>query len=173
MFNAADGGGITNFGVTVQTLSEYRGVAATSDDIKNLTQAEARAVYRKLYWDRMGLDRFDTTRALQLALLDFAINSGCETAERALQNVLIEAGERIKLDGVLGPVTVAAVAHAAQVKTELKLCISLVRNRRMLMARICQRDKSQVAFLAGWIGRTHALDDAMIALATSQTKGTP
>lgn len=170
MFNPVDSGGITNFGISIHTLAEYRNGMATSDDVRKLTMKDARDIYLKLFWQRLGLDRFDSMPALQLALFDFAVNSGCHAAVRGIQNVLIESGHRIKLDGVLGTETLAAAVRAAQAKSELKLCVSLVRNRRMLVARICQRDKTQVAFLAGWIGRTHALDDAMIALATPQQK---
>lgn len=65
-----DPGGETKYGISK---------AANPDvDIKNLTVEQAKGIYRKRYWDRIGGDRHDYPTAL--ALMDFAVHSGVDTA---------------------------------------------------------------------------------------------
>lgn len=154
--NAIDRGGTTNYGITIDVLSDYLGRAATTDDVRNLKPADARAIYRKVFWDEPKLELLNHLPSLQLALFDFGVNSGPAGAMRVLQNIL-----NVKADGELGPKTLAAIN---KVKSQKQLVIQFVRERRILMSRICQRDKNQTAFLTGWIDRTHAVDDAMIAI---------
>jgi lysozyme family protein len=70
-------------------------------DIKNLTLDDAKAIYRRDYWDRLRLDDLHTN--LRFDLFDLAVNSGVGTAARFLQRA-VGAAE----DGAIGPVTVAA-----------------------------------------------------------------
>lgn len=44
-----DLGGATKYGVTLQTLAAYRGKPTTKDDVRELTEDEARAIYRAQY----------------------------------------------------------------------------------------------------------------------------
>lgn len=168
VFNPVDPGGVTNFGISVHLLSQFKGKVATADDIRALTLVDVKPIYFKLFWQALNLDRFEAWPALQLSIFDFAVNSGADAAARTLQNVLTCAAQPVQLDGVLGQATIAAIGRVIAESSEIKLCLVYSRARRMLMARICQRDRSQIIFLAGWIGRTHALDDAMSAVACPQ-----
>ncbi len=165
VLNPNDHGGITNFGITINTLSKYRKAKATTDDVRALTLKEARAIYKQVFWDEVHIDRIHETPCVQMALFDFAVNSGEGAAVRTLQNCLIAAGENIKADGELGLQTKGALTRVVAESSDLKVATMLVRARRTFLARVCDRDKSQTMFLAGWIGRTHALEDAMIAQA--------
>ncbi len=168
VFNPLDGGGMTNFGITIDTLSTHLKRNATADDVKNMTLKDARAIYKEMFWDAMQLDKLDGFPCLQMALFDFAINSGQGSTIRTLQNCIASAGQPLKVDGVMGSNTIGAINRIIAQSSDLMLGTILTRARRMLMARICQRDKSQVVFLADWIGRTHALDAAMTAMAQAK-----
>lgn len=166
--NPSDRGGVTNFGITIPVLSEYLGRQADSDYIRALTLADARKIYRKCFWDEGKFDLLDGVPAIQLALFDFAVNSGLATAVRTLQNYLASGVVPCKADGVLGPQTMHAIDRVIAGTSELFIASGLTRARRMLMARICERDKSQAAFIVGWISRTHAVDTEILSLAKTK-----
>lgn len=85
-----DPGGETKFGISKR--------AYPSVDIKNLTHSEAKAIYRRDYWDKLRLDQMPDK--IRLALFDTAVNSGVTAAIKCLQAALI-----VEQDGIIGPIT--------------------------------------------------------------------
>lgn len=73
-------------------------------DIPNLTLAQARAIYKRDFWDKFRGDEFDYEIAFQV--LDAAVNHSMDTAKRFMQRAL-----GVKDDGVMGPITISAL-HA-------------------------------------------------------------
>lgn len=107
-----DPGGATNLGITRKTLAEWRGVSPwwqlAKDEVKGLGVEEAKAIYRARYWDRIAGD--ELPKGLDLAVFDFAVNSGPVRAVATLQAVL-----KVRRDGIAGPITLgAAKALAAE-----------------------------------------------------------
>ena len=100
--NPRDPGGATKHGITLATLTAWRQQACTAADVAALSAAEASAIRRKLYWDKVAGDRLPV--GLDLEVYDMAVNMGQGTAGRALQTVL-----GLTPDGVVGPVTLLAV----------------------------------------------------------------
>ena len=77
-------------------------------DIGALTLEQARAIYRRDYWDRIAGDRLPPP--LALLAFDAAVNSGVGRAARWLQ-----AAAGAAEDGAIGPATLAAIeARAGQ-----------------------------------------------------------
>ena len=72
-------------------------------DIPNLTLEEAKAVYKRDWWDKLGMDKFRPAMSYQM--FDAAINHGMHNATEMVQRA---AGA--KDDGIIGPKTRAAVA---------------------------------------------------------------
>ena len=72
-----------------------------SEDIPNMTQARAKEIFRRDFWDRVNADRLFDGVAWQIS--DFAYHSGPETAVRYLQRSLGVAD-----DGHWGPASQAA-----------------------------------------------------------------
>lgn len=95
---AGDPGGATQWGISQRSYPNL--------DIKALTRDEATRLYRRDFWDRLQADTLPGAVAFQA--LDFAVNSGVETAVRYLQRALGVAD-----DGHVGPVTRAALASAS------------------------------------------------------------
>ena len=95
----SDPGGETMFGVTknVARANGYDG------SMRDLPRETAKAIYRKQYWDAIKADQLP--EALRFHVFDAAVNSGVGQAVKWLQRV---AGTTA--DGVLGPMTLAAVA---------------------------------------------------------------
>ena len=106
----SDPGGATNLGVTLDTLSAYRGRKVTKADVKALTVAEAGAIYQHNYWHPIFADHLSA--GVDYILFDLAVNSGVGRARKYLQRA---AG--VTEDGIIGPATLAAV----KAKTPLAL----------------------------------------------------
>jgi lysozyme family protein len=99
----ADPGGATMMGITQATLAEWRGHAVTKADVRALSRTEVSQIYRKRYWDAIAGDALPA--GLDLAVFDFAVNSGASRAVRSLQRVL-----GVAADGRIGPETLRAMA---------------------------------------------------------------
>ena len=91
--NPNDPGGLTQWGVSQRSYPDV--------DIRRLTRAGACCIYKKDFWDKVHADELFDGVAYQT--LDFAVNSGIQTAIRYLQRALGVAD-----DGHWGPVTAAA-----------------------------------------------------------------
>jgi lysozyme family protein len=103
-----DSGGPTNFGVTIKTLSEWRGRPVTAEDVKRLEITEAMNILRKKYWDFLRCDEIQN-EAVTIVLFDAGVLFGRSGAVKTLQKALVALGAEIKVDGVMGPKTIAAV----------------------------------------------------------------
>lgn len=101
-----DSGNWTGGKVGVGTLKGTKfGIAANTYpnlDIKNLTLAQAKEIYEKDWWDKLGGHGLHS--AITFQLWDFAVNAGKKRAIIELQQV---AG--VTADGVIGPKTIEAV----------------------------------------------------------------
>lgn len=84
----------TKFGIAANTYPNL--------DIKNLTLAQAKDIYKKDWWDKLGGHGLHS--AITFQLWDFSINAGKKRAIIELQQV---AG--VTADGVIGPKTIEAV----------------------------------------------------------------
>jgi len=110
-----DPGGATNFGVTIGTMQRL-GIDLTGDgrvtvaDVKRLTQAQARDIFVRHYFDEPRIG--ELPEILQASVFDMYVNAG-GNAVRILQNLLNDMGQRVSVDGVIGPQTSAAAALAA------------------------------------------------------------
>lgn len=84
----------TKFGIAANTYPSL--------DIKNLTLTQAKEIYKKDWWDKLGGHGLHS--AITFQLWDFSINAGKKRAIIELQQV---AG--VTADGVIGPKTIEAV----------------------------------------------------------------
>ncbi|WP_327857627.1 glycoside hydrolase family 108 protein [Acinetobacter guillouiae] len=84
----------TKYGIAANTYPNL--------DIKDLTLEQAKAIYKKDWWDKLGAEQFHP--AIVYQLWDFAVNAGKSRAVKELQQV---AG--VIDDGILGAKTIAAV----------------------------------------------------------------
>lgn len=100
--NPKDPGRATKHGITLATLTTWRKLPCTAADVQTLTAAEASAIRRALYWDKVAGGQL--LAGLDLEVYDMAVNMGPGSAARALQTVL-----GLTPDGIVGPVTLLAV----------------------------------------------------------------
>ena len=86
----------TKYGISAMTYPDL--------DIKNLTIEQAKAIYKRDWWDKMGMERFP--KELKFQLFDMAIHSGIGEANKTLQKAV-----GVKMDGDIGPKTLEAIRN--------------------------------------------------------------
>lgn len=105
-----DNGGATNMGVTQKVFNEYLAASGQKPySVKMITRQQARAIFNVRFWIKVKGDRLQ--HGWDYAIVDFAFNSGPSRAVRLAQLVL-----GLEVDGVVGPLTIAAIHHAPKEK---------------------------------------------------------
>ncbi len=154
-----DPGGATNLGITRETLAHWRKVTPWQDlpvsAVKALGRPEASDIYRALYWTPCVADALPP--GLDLALFDFAVNSGPDRAIRMLQQ---EIG--VMSDGLLGPKTLEAIKQRIAISGVAGLIIALCNGRLGFLQRLA----ITATFGAGWSRRVDQI--RMLALAMAR-----
>lgn len=145
----ADPGGATNRGITIAVLAEYRGKPVTKDDVRNLSEAEACAIYVHRYW--MPIRGDDLHPAIAFATMDAAVNSGVARASRWLQQAV-----GVAADGAIGPRTIEAAAKADPAHVVETCCAARLDFLRAL--------KTWPTFGRGWERRVREVESAALAL---------
>lgn len=149
----ADRGGPTNMGITMDTLSSWRGRPVTVDDIKTLPQSEAIEIYQARYVLPWNFLEDEVLRAL---LIDWSVHSsqrsGVGPPTDAFQQFIKDAGIPVTVDGSLGPNTRNAWATLLVNNREQANRASnlLAKERQKFYIEIVLRDKDVKEFI-----RTH------------------
>jgi lysozyme family protein len=90
-----DPGGVTKYGISQR--------AYPGEDIPGMTLERAKQIYQRDYWGPAGCDAVPD--GVKFSLFDMAVNSGVKPAIKCLQRAV-----GVTDDGVLGPLTLQAVA---------------------------------------------------------------
>ena len=94
-----DPGGETNFGVAKRSHPDV--------DIKNLTKEDAIEIYKEHYWDKNKVESL--SEDLRHIYFDMCVNQGRGRAVKILQQSANAKGAGLKVDGGMGPKTIAAM----------------------------------------------------------------
>jgi lysozyme family protein len=133
----ADKGGATKYGIS---QAAYPNV-----DIRNLTEQQAREIYKRDYWDRVRGDDIKS-QVIAEAIFDTAVNMGVRTTSRMVQRIL----EIEPSDGILGSASLGVINQAEDKDFVPQFALAKI----AYYASICNKDYSQAKFLLGWINRT-------------------
>ena len=139
----ADRGGPTKYGITLRTLSRWRGSRAIAEDVRALTKEQARRIYRHLYIEKHGFDRIEDPRLREL-VIDCAVHHSPARAVRWLQKAV-----GVKVDGRCGPVTLGAANAAPAKSSRLRVLASRARS----FGATITAKPSQAVFAKGWMAR--------------------
>lgn len=153
-----DPGGATNMGITHKTLAAWRKLdVATRAMVKALTVVEAKAIYRSQYWNAARCD--DLPSGLDVAVFDFAVNSGVGRAVRMLQQELkarkLYTGA---IDGLFGSKSINALRQVNDVDG----LVDAYQDRRLAFLK---RLKGWSTFGRGWQRRVAEVREFALRLA--------
>lgn len=136
-----DRGGCTNMGVTLATYRKYINPNGTCADVKRMTHEQYSLVLRR-YWDRWKADEIHDQQVADL-LVDWVYHSGV-WGIKIPQDIL-----GVTTDGIVGPVTIAAVNRQDPREFHAKVW---ERRKRFLHGIVAARPVQQ-RFLKGWLNR--------------------
>ncbi|MGE0109756.1 MAG: glycoside hydrolase family 108 protein [Bdellovibrionales bacterium] len=155
----SDRGGPTKGGITLATLAAWRGNPVTAEDVRDLGEAEARAIYESEYITKPCFDKI-TNDLLRAQVVDAGVLHGQSTAIKWLQAI---AG--VKTDGCFGPVSQGAVNAMSARDVGIKFAALRIRfigaivskNYQARQSGLTQKDQSR--FASGWLNRATAFLD--------------
>lgn len=110
-----DPGGATMKGVTLANFRKFVKPNATKDDLRKITDAQIQTVYRRFYWD--AVNGAELPDGIDMAVFDFAVNSGPSRAAQYLQKVV-----GVNQDGKIGPATIKACRDILPAGVINRLC---------------------------------------------------
>lgn len=141
-----DNGGPTNRGVTLNTARQVYGPDYSVNELMNLTENQAKGIYKSLYWNPVCADQLAV--GIDCFVFDCAVHSGVGQASRWLQRV-VGAAE----DGKVGPITIEK--HDKFVKTQgpVKMLQYLVDRRMSFLRSLSDWEH----FGKGWTNRVEMM----------------
>ncbi len=153
-----DPGGATNMGITRKTLANWRGVKPWSElpksEVRGLKLREVRAIYKTQYWDKVAGNKLPL--GLDLAMFDFAVNSGPARAVKTLQALL-----NVRRDGIIGVITLGALKREIGRVGAKKIIQGLCKARLSFLRRL----KIFSTFGRGWKRRVATVERVALKLA--------
>ena len=153
-----DPGGATNMGITRKTLARWRAVSPwwklPRSAVADLDRGEAARIYEAGYWRRVAGPALPA--GLDLALFDYAVNSGPVRAVKALQGLL-----GVVADGWIGPLTLGALQARIAASGVAGLIIALCDGRLGFLQRLA----TFAVFGRGWSRRVAEIRAAALDMA--------
>ena len=143
-----DAGGPTKFGVILSVWREHGHDKdgdgdIDAEDIKRLTESDARYIAKRLFWDYFRADEIINESIAQL-VVDWGYHSGRTTVARIVQRIL-----SVTVDGIVGSETLKALNTLDQEKLFSNLKIE----RKVFLNNIIRRKPDQIVFYDGWMNR--------------------
>lgn len=147
----SDPGGATNRGITRKTLARWRGISPWWDlpksAVRELAENESEAIYKQAYWATSAGRHLPN--GIDLAIFDFAVNSGPSRTAKALQKIL-----NVPQDGIIGPMTLTALTRFSR-RWGTHIVIKKICDHRRGFLRSLSTFKT---FGRGWTKRVNATE---------------
>jgi lysozyme family protein len=77
-----DPGGPTNFGITIADYRRYINSNGTALDVRRMSLADAKRIYKSAYWDALNCDGLPS--GVDYCVFDYGVNSGIGRAKKIL-----------------------------------------------------------------------------------------
>ena len=150
----SDPGGPTNFGITIHDYRKYVMPNASAADVRAMTLAVAKDIYRQKYWQALRCD--DLPAGVDYAVFDYGVNSGVARSGKVLRRVLhLDDTSHAVTDGVI------AVARA---RDPADVIAAICDERLAFLKRL----KTWPVFGAGWGRRVAEVRSAALTMAKAE-----
>ena len=148
--NPIDSGGPTKYGITKLSFEVWSNKKADDDEIKNMTIETAKQFYLTNYWTHMLLDKL-TRPGSTICIFDSGVLYGPNTAMGFAQRASNICGVPIKIDGIFGDESVAAINLIEQISfiTEFHSLILL------WIDEVIRMNPKNEVFRSGWTTRAN------------------
>jgi lysozyme family protein len=137
-----DAGGETKFGISKRSYPHL--------DIKNLTRDQARQIYFCDFWLKGKYEQIKDEN-IALKLFGLAVHTGIPQSNKLIQRALRAAGAPVTEDGIIGPITLAAINKA----DPTDLLAALKSESAGYYRLIANANPSQQRFIEGWLNRAY------------------
>jgi lysozyme family protein len=150
--NPNDPGGATKFGITLRILERRLDRVIEKSDVENLTEDVASRIYFDDYWLPLGCDKM-TSQEIATCIFDTAVLYGPVPAAQMAQKTANNYGAQLKIDGVLGPESLAAINMVSPEDFIVTFC-NLVLKR---VDAVISAHPNEEVFENGWVNRAKRL----------------
>ena len=146
-----DKGGPTKYGVILSVWKEHGHDKdgdgdIDADDIKKLSEEDARFIAKKIFWDYFLADHIGNESVAEF-IVDWGYNSARKTVAKIVQRLV-----NVEVDGTVGIQTLRAVNQADQERLFNQLKIE----RKVFLNNIIRRKPDQIVFYDGWMNRVNS-----------------
>ena len=156
--HGADPGGATNYGISLRWLKSQGLYGDLDDDgdvdiddILAVDLCHATRIYREKFWQKNHYDRVIDC-GVATKVFDMSVNMGPQQAHKLLQRALNGLGERLHVDGVIGPITLTA----ANTSDPDGLLDALRDEQRRFYLSLIKHRPALAVFQKGWLKRAAA-----------------
>ena len=149
--HALDKGGPTKYGVILSMWQEHGHDKdgdgdIDAEDIKKLTEEDARYIAKKIFWDYFLADHISNESVAEF-IVDWGYNSGRKTVAKIVQRLI-----NVEVDGIVGIQTLRAINTGDQERLFNLLKIE----RKVFLNNIIRRKPDQIVFYDGWMNRVNS-----------------
>ena len=162
-----DPGGATNWGISLRFLRDLEDNIieydmdgdgdVDADDMRLLTRDQAIELYRKAFWYD-ELDQF-VAPIHSAKLFDMGVNMGKNQAGKIFQRMVAGFNRDIKVDGIVGPRTVAEANKLIRVGSGAHSFRDLAGEQARFYFDLVDSKRTREVFLVGWLRRAYWLPE--------------
>jgi len=136
-----DPGGATKYGISQRAYPNL--------NIRNITEADARDIYKRDYWDRIRGDEIKSQIVAE-NIFDTAVNMGVRTAGKLAQLTF----NINPVDGIIGRLSLKKINESPDKLKEELFIAKFTIAKIARYAYICNKRKESRKYLLGWINRS-------------------
>lgn len=144
----SDPGGATNRGITFGLFKQYAeqfNLNKTKEGLKQLTEGEAKEIYRRHFWDKMRGNEIKSQKIAEI-VFDGYVNMG-KPALKLLQKQI-----GVAVDGIIGAGSIAVLNQASEV-----VVFQGYKEARIdYYLRLVERKPQLAVFKNGWLNRINS-----------------
>jgi lysozyme family protein len=145
VFHANDPGGETKYGISKRSYPHL--------DIKNLSLTDAKAIYKKDFWDKCSLDEINWQHIADV-IFDMAVNMGRKRAVKIAQKAYNSvSGDYITVDRLIGKNTIKAINSLVDERDMVNKMVDL---RVDYYLSLIHRNSKFKVFKKGWLRRANS-----------------